>query len=88
MLYPPIFFAVDESSKLEKDENPVRTTFKMVIYEFNGFKVRYELELMVEDETVLNWKKMRTFGTREIPIIETQSMKISPSVTRYYLYLT
>ena len=66
----------------------MRTTFKMVIYEFNGFKVRYELELMVEDETVLNWKKMRIFGTREIPRIETQSMKISPSVTRYYLYLT
>ena len=25
-----------------------------LIYEFNGFKVRYELKLMVEDETVLN----------------------------------
>ena len=32
----------------------MRTTFKMVIYEFNGIKVIYELKLKVEDETVLN----------------------------------
>ena len=35
--------------------NKMRTTSKMVIiYEFKGFKVRYELKLMIEDEIVLN----------------------------------